>query len=160
MVGIAIVITIMFINLGVALRFKMMDSLKQKEQLQSQNDGMVNEIEEKQVLKRSRPKAISDAFVFFVNQTKMFEAYSGTQMKIVFAGTKENENIEDHYEETPFRNVKGLPLTINVEKFSNATDMTEVLNDIYILECHTDFKVSEILSENNMLIVKGELYGI
>ena len=90
----------------------------------------------------------------------MFETYSGTRMNIVLTGTKENENIEDHYVDTEFRDVKGLPMTISVEKFSNETDMAEVLNDIYLLEKRTDFKVSEISTENNGLIVKGELYGI
>lgn len=79
---------------------------------------------------------------------------------IVLTGTKENEDIEDHYVVTKFRHVKGLPLTIGVEKYSNETDMIGVLNDIYLLEKRTDFKVSEISTDNNGLIVKGELYGI
>ena len=157
---IAFVITVFFLHSAFALRSQTMDTKKQKDNMLSENLALSNELGLKEGFKRDGPKAISMAFALFVNETKMFETYSGTQMKIVFNGTKENENIEDHYVETEFRRVKGLPLTISVEKFSNETDMAGVLNDIYLLEKRTDFKVSEISTENNVLIVKGELYGI
>jgi hypothetical protein len=156
----AMIITGVFIHLGFGLKNKSVDALKQKERIMSQNISMSDEIEQKQVYKKSEPKSLWDAFASFVNQSKMFEIYGGTQMKLVFSGSKENENIEDRYVETEFRNVKGLPLTINVSKFSSQTDMAEVLNDIYLLESRTDFKISEILTDNDVLTVKGELYGI
>lgn len=161
MVITAVVITVFFINLGLTLRSHTREAKIEKEEIASQNLVLSNEVDQKQLFKKNEPKTISNAFTFFVNETKMFETTSGTRMGIVFNGwPKENENIEDHYVDTEFRNVKGLVLTINVEKFSNETDMAEVLNDIYLLENRTDFKVSEILIENNVLIVKGELYGI
>ena len=49
---------------------------------------------------------------------------------------------------------------LQVDKFSNETDMGAVLNDIYQLEMSTDFKVTEINKEGNTLIVKGDVYGI
>jgi hypothetical protein len=157
---IAVVITVFFINLGLILRSHMMDTKKQKNVIVSENLTLSEEVDQKQRFKKNVPKTISKAFTLFVNEIKMFETYSGTRMNIALTGSKENENIEDHYVDTKFRNVKGLSLTINVEKFSNETDMAEVLNDIYLLENRTDFKVSEISTENNVLIVKGELYGI
>ena len=161
MIVIAVVIAAFFINLGLTLRSQTMDTKKQRNDIVSENLILGDEVDQKQRFKKNEPKAISNAFTLFVNETKMFETYGGTRMGIVFnGGSKENENIEDHYVDTEFRNVKGLALTIRVEKFSNETDMAEVLNDIYSLENRTDFKVSEISTENNALIVKGELYGI
>jgi len=161
MIVIAVVITTFFINLGLTLRSQTMDTKKQKNDMVSENSALSDEVGQKQRFKKNEPKTIPDAFTLFVNETKIFETTSGTRMGIVFTGVpKENENIEDHYVGTEFRNVKGLFLTISVDKFSNETDMAEVLNDIYLLENRTDFKVSEISTENNALIVKGELYGI
>ncbi len=161
MVVIAVVIAAFLINSGLVLRAQTMDTKRQKNDIVSENFALWDEVDQKQRFKKNEPRAISNAFALFVNETKMFETTSGTRMGIVFGGVpKENENIEDHYVDTEFRNVKGLVLTINVEKFSNETDMPEVLNDIYLLENRTDFKVSEISIENNALIVKGELYGI
>ncbi len=161
MIVISVVITVFFINLGFTLRSQTRQVKIEKEEITSQNLVLANEVDQKQLFKKNEPKTISNAFTLFVNEMKMFEIYSGTRMNIVFNGwPKENENIEDHYVDTEFRNVKGLSLTISVEKFSNETDMAGVLNDIYLLENRTDFKVSEISAENNVLIVKGELYGI
>jgi len=160
MIVIAVVVTVFFINLGLTLRTKTMQTKIQINEIKSENLSLSDEVDQKERLKKSEPMPISNAFTLFVNATKMYETFSGTRMGIVFIGSKENENIEDHYVSTEFRNVKGLPITINVEKFSNETDMAEVLNDIHFLENQTDFKVSEISTENNVLIVKGELYGI
>ncbi len=161
MLVIAFGIAVILVNSGLTLSSRTMDIKKQKNEIMSENSALSGEVDQKQRFKKNVPKSISNAFTFFVNETKMFETYSGTQMDIAFGvQAKENENIEDYYVATGFRNVKGLPLTINVEKFSNETDMAEVLNDIYLLENRTDFKVSEISTENNALIVKGELYGI
>ena len=160
MIIMAVVIAFFFINGGLILRSQTMDTKKQKNDMVSENLALGDEAGQKQRFKKNEPKTISNAFTLFVNETKMFETYGGTRMNIVFGGGKENENIEDYYVDTEFRNVKGLALTIHVEKFSNETDRTEVLNDIYLLENRTDFKVSEISTDNNALIVKGELYGI
>jgi hypothetical protein len=160
MIVMALIITGVFIHLGLALNSKTILMCKEKEGMMFRNISMFNEIKQKQVLRKIKPKRISNAYMLFINQSKMFEIYSGTQMKLVFSNAKENENIEDHYVETEFRNVKGLPLTIHVGKFSNNTDLAGILKDIYLLENRTDFKVSEISTGNNILIVKGELYGI
>lgn len=161
MIVMAVVIAVFFINTGLTLRAQSGQVKIEKNEIISQNLALFNEAEQKQLFKKSEPKTISNAFTWFVNETKMFEGTSGTRMNIVFKGeARENENIEEHYVDTEFRNVKGLSLTISIEKFSNETDMAEVLNDIYLLENRTDFKVSEISTENSVLIVKGELYGI
>lgn len=160
MIAIAVVIMILLIHSGLILRSQTMDIMKQKNKTVSENSALSEELGQKQKIKKKGPKSISHAFSLFINVTKMFETYSGTQMNIVWANTKENENIEEHYVDTSFRGVKALPMTISVEKFSNETDMAEVLNDVYLLEKRTDFKVSGISTENNSLIVKGELYGI
>ena len=161
MIVIAVIIAAFFINSGFTLMAQTGQTKIENDQIASQNSALSDERAQKQLFKKNEPKTISNAFTLFVNETKMFETYGGTRMDIVFnGGPKENENIEDHYVDTEFRNVKGLALSIRVEKFSNETDMVEVLNDIYLLENRTDFKVSEISTENNALIVKGELYGI
>lgn len=161
MIVMAVVIAAFFMEGGLMLRSRTMDTEKQKNDMVSENLALADEVGQKQRFKKNAPKTISNAFSLFVNETKMFETYGGTRMNIVFNGeARENEDIEDYYADTEFRNVKGLRLTIHVEKFSNETDMAEVLNDIYLLEGRTDFKVSEISTENNALIVKGELYGI
>ena len=158
--GMSLGITALLIHSGLSLRAHSSDAKQQYDAVVSENLAFKGELEHKQIYRKDLPMAISDAFTGFVNETKMLETCSGTRVNIVFTGTKENENIEDHYEATSFRNVKGLPIAISVEKFSNETDMAAVLNDIYLLENHTDFKVSHISTENNSLIVKGELYGI
>jgi len=160
MVVIAVLITAFLVNSGLGLRAQKMDIKQQKNHVLFENSVLSGELDQKQQFKKNRPKTISSAFALFVNETKMFETYSGTRMGIVLTGNQENENIEERYVDTPFRGVKGLSLTIRVEKFSNETDMAGVLNDIYLLENRTDFNVSEISTENNDLIVKGELYGI
>ena len=159
LVVLAIIVAGVLINGGYGRSSQTMVLKDQKNKMEIEDRRMADELFEKQGIKRSKPQAISKAFIFFLNQTKMFESYSGTQMSIEF-NNKEEEDIEDYYVKTVFRQVKGLPLTINIDKFSNETDMVEVLNDIYLLENHTDFKVTSIVSDNNTLIVKGELYGI
>ena len=148
------------INSGFSLRSQIKGAKEQKDGIMSENLVMEEELGHKQGFRKNVPKTMSNAFSCFVNETKMFETYSGTRMNIVLTGTKENEDIEDHYVGTEFRHVKGLPISISVEKYSNESDMIGVLNDICLLEKRTDFKVSEISTDNNCLIVKGELYGV
>ena len=159
MVG-AILITAFFMNAGLALRSQLTETKQQLNELIHENLSLSEEIAQKRRFERKAPKTVSSAFTLFVNEIRMFETYGGTRMNIAVNGREENQSIVDHYIDTEFRNVKGLPLTVNVEKYSTNTDMVEVLNDIHLLESHTDFKVSEISAENNTLTVKGELYGI
>lgn len=160
MIVISLAVSALMVNLGITLRAQTLGMKNQSNDMAAENSSLADELDQKQALKKNEPKTISNAFALFVNETKMFETYSGTRMNITFGNSKENEGIEDYLVGTSFRHVKGLPITINVEKFSNETDMAEVLNDIYLLECRTDFKVSGIVSDNSDLIVKGELYGI
>ena len=159
MILMACVIAAFLIQSVVTLKARTMDISKQRDWILLENSFLSDELKRKQGFKINEPKTISDAFSLFINEAKMFETYSGTRINVIMNTLRENEEIEDHYVSTPFRSVKGLPLTISVEKFSNVTDMAGVLNDIYLLEKHTDFKVTEISTENNDLIVKGELYG-
>jgi hypothetical protein len=156
----AILVTVFFINVGLGLRAQLTEIKQELSELTRENASLSEEIARKRQFERKSPQTVSSAFTLFVNEIRMFETYSGSRMNIAVNGREENQSIEDHYINTEFRQVKGLPLTINVEKFSTNTDMVEVLNDIHLLESHTDFKVSEIFSENNTLTVKGELYGI
>lgn len=161
---IAVVVSVLaasiLVNWGFHLNTRTSQILQRKIHEEKTNNDLSREMRFKETLKKEEPQALSSAFAFFINQSKLIETYSGTRMKLVFTGNRINENIQAHYVSTEFRNVKGLPLTINVEKFTKETDMTEVLNDIYLLERRTDFKVLEISSENDILTVKGELYGV
>ncbi len=159
-IGVSVAIGIFLINSGLMLHRQTIQADAQKNMLLTENLVLSHEIKQEQSFKKNEPKTISQSFTIFVNETKMFETYSGTRMNIVLEGAKENENLEDHLVATAFRGVKALPLNIRVEKFSNETDMGEVLNDIFLLERRTDFKVSEISTEDNTLLAKGELYGI
>lgn len=160
MIASALIIAAVLINWGLAKQTQMGQAKEDKAAISLQNEALSNELRSKSILKQQRANRISDAFALFINEKKIFETYSGTRMDIVFAGAKENEDLEGHYVDTKFRGVKGLPITFKVDKFSNETGVVEALNDIHLLEAHTDFKVSEISTENNSLIVKGELYGI
>jgi len=160
MIWVGLIIAFLFIEGALNLRVQEQEAQKSKDHLAAENQRLEGEINHKQSFKKNEPRYISKAFNLFVNQMKIFEAFSGTQMNFSLGGRKEKESIEDHFVPTHFRGVKALPILINVQKFSNQTDMGEVLNDIFLLENRTDFKVSEISSENNALVVKGELYGI
>ena len=51
-------------------------------------------------------------------------------------------------------------MKIVINKYSKETDMGAVLDDIHLLEKNTDFTATQIVKDNNNLIVKGEIYGI
>ena len=72
----------------------------------------------------------------------------------------QKNSLESYFIDSSFRNVKILPIVLKINKFSKGTDLASVLNDIYVLEKQTDLKINEITNENDVLEVKGELYGV
>jgi uncharacterized protein with HEPN domain len=95
-----------------------------------------------------------------MNQIRLLESASGTSMNVQLEGTMDTQDIANHYEDTPYKGIRGLRIRIVVDKFSKETDMGAVLDDIHLLEKNTDFMASEISKDNNNLIVKGEVYGL
>lgn len=81
-------------------------------------------------------------------------------MNLTIEKSADNDDIAHHYVDSQYRGIKKLPIVIQIDKFSSETDMGAVLNDVYHLEKETDFKATEINKEGNVLIVKGEVYGL
>ena len=160
MIVAALMITFLLIHSGLILREKATQVRQEKENMSTENIALSDEIDEKRKFRQSQPESIANALTLLVNEIKMVEIYGGTRMTMVFTSKRDNADIQDHFVDTEFRHVKGFPLTICVDRFSDETDMVAVLNDIYLLENRTDLKVSEISMQSNGLIVKGELYGI
>jgi len=160
LIFIAVVLAGLLIEAGLNIHARAAEIAQEKQALRRQNVSMSDELKAKQRYHPSSPQSMSEAFRFFINQTRMLEIYSGTHMSLVVDAGHDNDDMQEHDVLTEFRRVKGLRLMIHVDKFSNETDMEEVLNDIYLLEKHTDFKVKEIMAANGVLTVKGELYGI
>jgi len=125
-----------------------------------ENKRMNAEIIEKQQLYPQPPVTISKAYNLVINDMRYLQENSGTTMNLTIEKSHDNEDISNHYVASCYRKVRKLPVIIQVDKFSGETDMGAVLNDIYQLEADTDFKAWEINKEGNVLIVKGDVYGV
>ena len=75
-------------------------------------------IKHEESLPKRKAVELSVAYSAVINQMKLLESYSGTSMNIVFQGAKDMEDVSTHYVDTSFRGVKGLPVLLNVAKFS------------------------------------------
>ena len=159
MISVAAAVAGLLIYLGLGLHAKTLELLKQKDQTIQQNLSLSQEIRQKQLLKRMDPQSLPEAFAFFINQCKLFETDNGIRMKPAFGDAEQQQGIESRYVATEFRNVRGLPLTVNAAQFSDQAQALEALNDIHVLAGRTDFKISEIAAQNGVLTVKGEVYG-
>ena len=126
--------------------------VQRQQQLQDTNLALTQEVMAKQKFPKQTPRRMSRAFADFVNQARVLEIFGGTRMQL--------ENFSTPWEPTGFRQVQALPLKIHVFKFSEVTEMTEALNDIYMLEQRTDFMVTDVTDDHEALTVKGELYGV
>jgi len=156
----SIVVSMFFINVGLSINNKVNDLLKQKEDILIQNNHMGGEILESQLLPQRPPVFISKAFSLVINEIRYLEENSGTIMNLTIEKSADNDDIAHHYVDSRYRGIKKLPVVIQIDKFSSQTDMGAVLNDVYQLEEETDFKATEINKEGNVLIVKGEVYGL
>ena len=155
-----IVVSMFFINVGLSINKKVNDLFKQKENILIQNNHIGVEILESQLLPQRPPVFISKAFSLVINEIRYLEENSGTIMNLTIEKSANNDDIAHHYVDSQYRGIKKLPVVIQIDKFSSETDMGAVLNDVYHLEKETDFKATEINKEGNVLIVKGEVYGL
>jgi hypothetical protein len=154
-----IVISVFLVNAGLSINAQVEDLSRQKDSLLVQNNHMGAEILERQQLIQKLPIEISKAFSLVINEIRYLEENSGTTMNLTIEKSVDDDDIANHYIGSQYRGIKKLPVTIEVDKFSDETDMGAVLNDVYQLELETDFKATEINKEGNTLIVKGDVYG-
>jgi hypothetical protein len=129
-------------------------------QLEANNLDMKQKINEKGFLVKREGVLLPVEYNLVINQVRMLEGYSGTNMALQLNGIKDAADISTQFEGTEYKGVRGLRIKIVVNKFSKETDMGVVLDDIHLLEENTDFMASEITKDNNNLIVKGEIYGL
>jgi len=154
------VFSILFINFGLSAKAQI-DSLRNENlQLEENNFDLSQQIQDKEFLTKRKPVLLSTAYVLVMNQIRLLESYSGTNMDVQLQNAREIKDIADQYVDTEYKGVRGLKIKIVVNKFSEETDMGAVLDDIHLLEKNTDFMASEIDKDNNNLIVKGEIYGL
>lgn len=152
--------SVILINFGISTKAQV-DGFKSTDlQLKADNLDMQRKIKDKESLPKQEPVALSTEYSAVLNQIRLLESYSGTNMNVQLEGTMDSQDISSHYEKTQYKSIRGLKIKIIVDKFSKETDMGAVLDDIHLLEKNTDFVASEISKDNNNLIVKGELYGL
>lgn len=155
------IIIAILINLGIANNSKTGNLNEQIQQLQASNSDLEQKIAEKKLLPKQDPVPIAYEYGAVINQIRLLESNSGTNMSVQLdGGPSDSEDISTHYENSEYTGIRGLKLQILVNKFSTETDMGAVLDDIHTLEKNTDFITREINKDNNNLIVKGEVYGL
>jgi len=157
---ISFVVSIILVNFGMSTKAQVDNLRDEKAQLQTNNFDMEQKIKRKEILIKREPVLLSTEYGLVMNQVRMLESTSGTNMNIQLEANQDADDISDHYVDTPYKGIRGLKIKIAVDKFSKETDMGAVLDDIHFLEKHTDFMASEISKNNNNLIVKGEIYGL
>jgi hypothetical protein len=157
---ISLAVSVFFINAGISMNAQVVGLLKQKEDLLIQNNNIGLEISQKLSLSQMPPVDISKAFSLVVNKIRFLEGNSGSTMNLMIEKSQDSDEIYNYLIDSQYRGIKKLPVTLQVDKFSNETDLSSVLNDIYQLEVETDFKVTEISKTGNGLIVKGDVYGL
>jgi hypothetical protein len=159
-VFISLALSLVLINLGTSTSVQVGELKRATLQLRADNLDMKAKIKEKESLAKQAPIALSKSYGLVLNQIKLLESLSATSMSVQLEGATDSQDISSRYEDTVYKAVKGLRIQIIVDKFSRQTDIGGILADIYLLEKNTDFKVSEIIMENNHLMVKGEVYGL
>jgi hypothetical protein len=154
------VILIVLLNFGMSTKAQVDNFRDEAAQLEASNFNMKQTIKDRGYLGKSKPVLLSTEYGSVMNQVRILESYSGTNMSVQLEASKDSEDISDHYIDTVYKGVKGLKIKIVVDGFSKETNMEVVLDDIHLLEKNTDFMASEISKDNNNLFVKGEIYGI
>jgi hypothetical protein len=157
---ISLVIAAVLINFGLSTGGQVRDLNDQKSQLESSNLELKKQIDIKKLLPKQDAIGVSTEYGLVLNQIRMLESYSGTNMNVQLEGVADASDISSHFEKSDYKGIRRLKINIVVDKFDNETDMGTVLDDVHQLEKNTDFKVSEITKDNSNLIVKGELYGL
>lgn len=160
---IAIVLSIFASSLGIYQGMGVREDARRLRQLEMQtlqdNDKMAIDIRQKRVLKRRPPVAISRCFESFINLLRTIEHYGGLRVELTFDSMKDKELLTDHVTNSQFKNVKSLPVDLKISGFSADDDLAYVLNDLSLLEQLSDFRVCGISEENDVIQVKGALYG-
>jgi len=160
MIFISCLASIILINRAISAKAEFSSLKDEKTLLQADNLDMKKKIGEKTFLPKRKGVLLTAEYGWFINQIRALEAYSGTNMDVQLEEKKDIDDISAQFVPTSYRGVRGLMVRIMVNKFSKETDMGAVLDDIHLLEKNTDFMTSEIVKDNNNLIVKGEVYGI
>ena len=161
-----IIVIVSFLVAAVFLHFALstkteVDNLKDEcSSLDSSNLDMEQKIMNKETLVKHNPVPLSYEYSLVMNQIRILESYSGTNINVQLEDTKDASDVSSQFVPTEYKGVKGLKIKIVIDKFSKETDMGAVLDDIHLLERHTDFVTTQITKDNNNLIVKGEVYGI
>ena len=153
-------ISVVLANLGMSTKAQVDNLREESSQLAANNLDMKQKISEKEFLVKREGIPLPTEYSLVLNQARMLEGYSGTNMDVQLDGIKDVADITTQFEGTEYRGVWGLEIKIVVNKFSKETDMGAVLDDIHLLEKNTDFMASDISKDNNNLIVKGEVYGL
>jgi hypothetical protein len=157
---VSIVISSFLLNGGKAFMSQASVLHEEKICLLRADDEMDREIKRKRRLRKKLPVPITTSFGSLINLMRTLENYGGEKIELLLSAKKEKESLEEHFAGSDFRNVKSLPMDFKFSKFSESTQLAAVLNDIYLLERVTDFRVYEISDVNDILEVKGVLYGI
>jgi len=157
---IAVVLSVVLINLGLSSRAQIDELRTENTELESGNLEMKQRIKDKELLPKKAPVPLSVEYNVVMNQIRILESYGGTSMNVQLDNALDVQDISSRYVETEYKGIRGLKIKIVVDKFSHETDMGAVLDDIHLLEKNTDFVASEISKDNNTLIVKGEVYGL
>jgi len=157
---ISCLIFIVLMDIGFNAAKQVSNQREALQQLETDNVQMKDQIAFTELLPKSKPFALADAYALVMDQIRMLQAYSGTNMNVQLENIKDSDDISSSYVSTVYKGVEGLKIKIIVDKFSKETDMGAVLDDIHLLEKNTDFMATEITKDNNDLIVKGEIYGL
>ena len=128
--------------------------------IQQNNEATRQILKDKVGIKHTAPIFLSTEYNLVMNQVRILESYSGTSMDLQLDGIKDTTDIRSQFQNTEYKGVSGLKVKIVIDKYSKQTDMGAVLDDIHLLEKNTDFTATQIVKDNNNLIVKGEIYGI
>ncbi len=157
---ISFIVSIILVNLGMSTGVQISNLRDEESQLEANSLDMKQKIKDKESLVEHEPVLLSTEYGLVMNQIRLLESYSGTNMNVQLEGAKDVKDIADQYVDTAYRGVRGLKIRIVVDNFSKEADMGAVLDDIHLLEKNTDFLASEIDKDTNNLIVKGEVYGL
>jgi len=160
LIFISFVISMGLVNGGMSTKAQVNNLRNDDQQLRVENFNMQQEIRDKDSLVKREGVLLSTEYGLVMNQVRILESYSGTSMNVGLEAYRDTDDVSAQYVDTRYKGVKGLKIKIVVDKFSKETDMGAVLDDIHELEKNTDFMASEISTDNNNLIVKGEIYGL
>jgi len=156
---VSLVLSVVLVYFGMNAQTQMQDLREGIIRIEEKNSQMQQNLKEKAGIKLEAPVSLLMEYDLVMNQVRILEGYSGTGMDVKLDGTKDTSDIASQFQNTQYKGVKGLKVKIVINKYSTDTDMGAVLDDIHLLEKNTDFTATQIIKDNNNLIVKGEIYG-